>query len=272
MVLYIDVYFLENFIFDFLVVLLAQRLAGARIRLLRCALAALVGAAYAIAAALNPEFGSLFFKISALALMVFAASSVRSVKAFLKAFVIFFLTFSASGGAAYALALSCGGSAFPGCVYFDAPVFASLSGIGIIAVTGVIAGSKIRRGRSDLVSISVLKGGRVFQLSALCDSGNRATDPVTGLDIIVAEDIFPEDIRASARKMRTLTASGEGELLVFIPDRLVVKDARALFTHDAAIGITDKRLSEDNSFNALIGGAFFERAESYSGAFEEHIK
>ncbi len=271
MVLYIDVYFLENFIFDLLLVLLSERLAGERVRLLRCALAALAGAAYAVLVIIKPGTGSVFLRVPVLALMALAAGKFCSAKAFFKRLLIFFLAFSSSGGAAYALALVSGGSALNGFIHFDRPVFYALSGIGITAVTVAFAGSKIRR-RSEITELSVLKEGKVYHLTAIYDSGNRARDPVTGLDIIVAEDIFPEEIHLSARKMKIHTASGEGELSVFVPDRLTVKDSGALFTYDAAVGITDKRLSGDRSFNALIGGAFFERAESHTGAFKEHIK
>lgn len=271
MVLYIDVYFLENFIFDFLLVLLSERLAGERARLLRCALAALAGAAYAVLVIIKPAAGSIFLRIPVLALMALAAGRFYSAKAFLKRCLIFFITFSSSGGAAYALALLSGGSALNGFIYFDRPIFYALAGIGITAVTVIFAGTKMRR-RSEIIELSVLKDGKVYHLTAIYDSGNRARDPVTGLDIIVAEDIFTEEIHTSSRKMKIHTASGEGELLLFVPDRLAVNDSGALFTYDAAIGITDKRLSGDRSFNALIGGAFFERAQSHTGAFKEHIK
>lgn len=273
MVLYIDVYFLENLIFDFFIVLLAERISGGRIRIIRCLSAALFGAGYAVFAAIFAAFDSLLPRALALILMTWAADGFYSVKAFLRQFAVFFLAFAVSGGAAYALALFSGGGHISGSViYFDKPILLSGAGIALSGTAFLIAESKMGRARrSEYIKLAVLKGGEVYRFTALYDSGNRAIDPVTGLSVIIAEDIFPEKVKTGAHSFSIKTASGTAELSLFVPDRVVFSESGSYFAGDAAIGITKERLSENGSFNALIGGAFFERIKSNTGVFEEHI-
>lgn len=274
MVLYIDVYFLENLIFDFFIILLAERISGGRICILRCIIAALLGAGYAVFAAICSVLDGFVPRLLALALITLTADGYYSLKVFLRQFAVIFLAFAVSGGTAYALALYSGGGKISGSIiYFDNSLLLSLTGIALSGSAALIAMSKLKGARAGrYIKFAILKGGKVYRFTALYDSGNRAEDPVTGLPVIVTENIFPQEVKASSRAMNIKTASGTAELSLFVPERVVFSKSGSFFTGRAAIGITNEKLSENGSFNALIGGAFFERVKSHTGVFEKHFQ
>lgn len=268
MVLYVDVFFFINFIFDFLIIAVAGRMGGVRFSWIRTLSGAAFGALYALAAFLFGgilESGAARLAFSFLA--AFLSFGFYSVRRLIRMTAIFILCSAAAGGAAYSVALICG-TAEGGTVYFDFPLIYSLSGIFALTVLAEAVISAIRsRGYEGVMRLTVIKDGRTYRLSALFDSGNRALDPLTKLPLIVSEDIFPESLKNSARPIYVNTAVGMGELRVFVPDKVIIRSMtikngvrvkKISEGNNAAIGIADCRLSADGSFNALIGGACFE--------------
>lgn len=256
MVLYIDVFFFYNFLCDFLILFSAGRFAGARFRPMRCAAGAAMGALYACAAAVaGGVMLSGAARLLTAAAMVAIAYGFSSPKRFFKDCLLFLLCSSGCAGGAYAVTYAfapSGESSFlPYVLSFALSVFTA-----IISSSGVVSEKK------EYVKISVIKDGKVFRFTALRDNGARCTDFVSGLPIIVTEDVFPEKIKENARTVTVNTAAGKGRLKVFVPDRVIFfQGKRSLLSASAAIGITDVKLSCDGRFNALVGGACFERTE-----------
>ncbi len=268
MVLYVDVFLLINFIFDFLIIAVAGRMGGVRFSWLRTLLGAAFGAFYALAVFLFGGFlesGAARLAFSFLA--AFLSFGFYSVRRLIRMTAIFILCSAAAGGAAYSVALICG-TADNGAVYFDFPIIYSLSGIFALTVLAEAVVSAIRnRGHEGIMQLTVIKDDKAYFLSAIFDSGNRALDPMTRLPLIVSEDVFPEAVKNAARPIYVNTASGLGQMRVFVPDKIIIRHAtikngacvnKISEGKNAAIGITDCRLSADGSFNALIGGACFD--------------
>lgn len=250
MVLYIDVFFLYNFVCDFLIIFSAGRFAGARASVKRYCLGAFVGAVYACIAAF---FGGVFYSFlpccAAVMLISFAAYGARTPRRFIKDCVLFMLCSAASGGGA--IILSFGGA-----------LTRSVLSLIICACMAVISASGVVAGKRKYMKIIVKKDGALYQLYAMADSGLTCLDTLSGLPIIVAENVFPEYIKEGARTVYAKTAAGVGRLNVFLPDEIFfVSEGTVCSSRCAAIGITDERLSADGRFNALVGGACFERTE-----------
>lgn len=247
-----------------------------RFSFLKIALGAALGAIYAAAAVLWPAAAAFPARLFASVSITLLSYGYRSPKAFFKQYILFILCSASAGGAAFAAAaLTGGGETFSGLIYFDKPVFYTAAGMLSMVVSSVVTASKIRsENMLSFYDISVIKSGEVYRLNAAYDSANRCTDPITALPVIICEDIFSEEIKKDAREIEMKTASGMGKILIFIPDRIIIRKKGLDFILDsAAIGITNQSLSCDNSFNALIGGACFEQIKRKTDkAYKSFIK
>ena len=255
-VIYVDTLFLLNAIVDYLLLLCSARLAGERLSRLRFALGALLGGLYAVALFL-PGFGFLgrpLCRLSAAVLMVLTAFG--GCRRLLRQVVIFFL-------------LSC----------MDLKIVL-LSAAGCYAVITLIfrgAGRHTAASR-ELLPARLSLRERQVELTALVDTGNTLTDPVSGRPVMVAEGetlspLFPpgtgpgpEDLRDPAGGLARL---GEGPLrgrLRLLPYRAVGVDRGLLLAvrvDRARVGgeelgpllvaMSPTPVSDGGSYRALIG-------------------
>ena len=191
-VVYIDTLFLLNAIIDYLLLLASARLAGEPLHRGRMALAAALGGLYA-AAVFLPGTGFLLHplcKLAAAVLMVLLG--LGGSRRLLRQTVIFFALSCALGGGILAIGLLGGqGPAFGlGVVYtgMDLKILL-LSAAACYAVLTFVLG---RIGRHSALSGEVCRvelhlGERRAALTALVDTGNTLTDPISGQPVIVAE-------------------------------------------------------------------------------------
>lgn len=276
MIFYIDVFLFVNFLCDFLILFSAGRLGGVRFSFLRVSLGAALGAVYAASAVLWKPASYFPSRLFASVTITLLSYGYRSPKAFFKQYVLFIVCSAAAGGAAFAAAvLQGGGTAFGSLIYFDRPFFYTVAGILSLVVSAVVTAAKIRsENMLSFYDVSVIKSGEVYRLHAAYDSANRCVDPITALPVIICEDIFSEKIKKDAREIEIQTASGTGKILIFVPDRIIISKKGSDYVLDSAtIGITDRILSQEKSFNALIGGACFDQIKRKTDkAYKSFIK
>ena len=101
MVVYLDVLFFTNVLMDWITLLAAARLGGAKVRQGRLALASLLGGVYAAGAALLPLLAALPVRVLAGATLCLAA--FYGERALLRLGGLYFLTAAAFAGLAAAL-------------------------------------------------------------------------------------------------------------------------------------------------------------------------
>ena len=191
MVLYLDVLLAVNWVIDFLLLHLLARIGRTPCRGWRLVAGGGVGAAGCLIVLLPdlPVIPSLLVKgVTALA-MTAAAFGPRPVKGWLKQTGLLFLLSAGAAGAAVALwwlAAPPGLAVVNGVVYFDvSPVVLILSvavAYGAMALAGRYVRRKRRRGALTLL---VEKGGRRVAIPALYDTGNRLTEPFSGMPAAV---------------------------------------------------------------------------------------
>ena len=282
-VIYVDTLFLLNAIVDYLLLLCSARLAGERLSRLRFALGALLGGLYAVALFL-PGFGFLgrpLCRLSAAVLMVLTAFG--GCRCLLRQVVIFFLLSCAFGGGVLAIGLLGGrGLSLGGGVLYSSMALkiVLLSAAGCYAVITLIfrgAGRHTAASR-ELLPARLSLRERQVELTALVDTGNTLTDPVSGRPVMVAEGetlspLFPpgtgpgpEDLRDPAGGLARL---GEGPLrgrLRLLPYRAVGVDRGLLLAvrvDRARVGgeelgpllvaMSPTPVSDGGSYRALIG-------------------
>lgn len=187
-VIYIDRLFLLNGVIDYLLCLVSARVCGLYLKRLRYALAALLGALYAVAALL-PGFAFLsspLWKLVSAALMALIAYGEE--KHALRCGGVFLLVSATFGGAVWALSLSGGGSG------------AAVSGrVLILSFALCYAGVSLlfrRAGKlptKPRAEVTLRFLGREACFMALRDTGNSLTDPLTGCEVML---VSPHALRA----------------------------------------------------------------------------
>lgn len=187
---YIDEVFGLNFLMDYLLLLCAARLAGESLRRFRFLLAAVLGGLYAAASFLP---GWAFLKqplcklASAVGMTLIAYGGSRRL---MRLTLVFFGTAAAFGGGILALQLL-----WDGARPLDLPTVL-LCAAGCYVFLGLIFRRSARHGGGELAGAELELGGRRCRLTALVDTGNTLTDPVTGRPVMVAEgerlrELFP---------------------------------------------------------------------------------
>jgi stage II sporulation protein GA (sporulation sigma-E factor processing peptidase) len=240
-VVWVDLCFAINFAADYLLCLLAARLCAVPLARRRYALAALLGALWAVAAAAGLSFpaspgGKL---LGAAALCVCAFYGRRE---FRKLCAAFLALSAALGGAVWALALRGDGS-----VSFSfgllAFCFALFRALFDVLLRGAAGGRE-----REIVEVELRFLGRAAVFRALVDTGNSLCDPVGGEHVMVVapaalrsvfgelEPLFslsePTELFAAAASLDALRGrlrlipysalNARGLLVAFRPDSLTV--------------------------------------------------
>lgn len=181
MVVYWDTLVLLNLVLDYLLLLLTGRVAGAALCRWRILLGSLLGALYA---------GSIFWpgwpflshglvRLCCGVMMVLIAYGHQ--RRLWKLTVVFFALSATLGGGLYALQLLGGGTVALDLRYVL--LFAAVA-YGVLSLFGR---RLARHGPRELKPVVVRLGDRCAHLTALVDSGNTLTDPMTGKGVMVAE-------------------------------------------------------------------------------------
>lgn len=280
-VIYVDTLFLLNALVDYLLLLCAARLAGEPLKRLRFALGAVLGGGYAVAIFL-PGLGFLerpACRLAAAVLMVLAAfwGSRRLGRQVL----IFFALSCAFAGGVLAISML-GGQGLSlnrGVIYSGMDLkIVLLSAAGCYAVLSLLFQKAVRHTSftGELKAVRLELEDRTVELTALTDTGNTLTDPVTGQGVMVAEGerLLPlfavsqrpsvQELRDPAGALERLTGAGghfrllpyravgvdRGLLLAVRVDRAVVdgEDWGAM-----VVALSPTPVSDGGGYGALLG-------------------
>lgn len=269
-VVYIDEVFLLNACVDYLLLLCAAKLAAEPLHRLRMALAAALGGLYAAAVFLPgfDFFTAPLWKLAAAAAMTgiaFAGS-----RRLLRVSLVFFGVAAAFGGGVLALQL-----------FWGAPAVLDLrtvllSAAGCYMFFTLIFRRSARHAGRELTSAELTLAGRKCRLTALIDTGNTLTDPITGRPVMVAEadrmtDLFPAGTAPVPAELRDPVQAIEKRQTDPYRWRLLPYQAvgiehallLAVRVDEATIGgenygpilvaLAPGRLSDGGGYNALIG-------------------
>lgn len=191
-VIYVDTLFLLNGVVDYLLLLCAARVAGEELHRWRFALAAVLGGGYAVAIFL-PGLAFLAQPACRLAIGVAMVLVAFSHSQRLLRQVLIFLALScAFGGGVLAVSLLGGqGLALSGGVIYSGMdlKIVLLSAAGCYGLLSLLFRRWGRHtdARGELVPARLVLGDKHIDLTALVDTGNTLSDPISGQGAIVAE-------------------------------------------------------------------------------------
>ena len=224
-VIYVDTLFLLNALVDYLLLLAAARLAGEPLRRMRFALGGALGGLYAVAIFL-PGLAFLahpLCRLASAALMLLTAYG--GSRRLLRQGILFIALTCAFGGGVVAIGLLGGtGLSLGNGVFYSALDIkvVLLSAAVCYGVLTLVFQRLVRHSgvSGELVHIKLILGERSAGLTALVDTGNTLTDPVSGRPVMVAEGervaaLFPREHRPGPADLRdpsaALTRLGTGE-------------------------------------------------------------
>lgn len=268
---------------DYLLLLAAARLAGEPLRRARFALGAGLGGLYAVAIFL-PGLGFLAHpvcRIASAALMLVAAYG--GSRRLLRQGVLFIALTCAFGGGVVAIGLLGGtGLTLGNGVFYSALDLkvVLLSAAVCYGVLTLVFQRLARHSGGELVPARLTLGDRSVTLTALVDTGNTLSDPVSGRPVVVAEGerlagLFPRDCRPAPEDLRDPAAGlarlGAGEKRVrfcLLPYRSVGVDRGLLLAvrvdrlelagqgrGPAMVALSPNPVSDGGGYQALIGAA-----------------
>lgn len=215
-VIYIDTLFFLNALVDYLLLLSAARLAGEPLRRWRFALGAGLGGLYAVAIFL-PGLAFLSHPLCRLAsavLMLLAAYG--GSRRLLRQGLLFFALTCAFGGGVVAIGLlggtglSLGNGVFYSAMDLKVVLLSAAVCCGVLSLVFRRIGAH-SAAAGELAAAKVCVAGRQAVFTALVDTGNTLTDPMSGRPVMVVEGeravpLFPAGHRPTYTDLRDPTA------------------------------------------------------------------
>jgi len=282
-VIYADTLFLINALVDYLLLLAGARLAGEPLHRLRFGAGAVLGGLYAVAIFL-PGMGFLDrLPCRGAAAVLMLVTAYGGSRRLLRQCIIFFALACAFGGSILAISLMGreGLSLGRGVIYSSMDIKIVL--LSAAVCYGVLTLVFQRAGKhtsltGELLPVQLRLGARSVELTALVDTGNTLTDPITGKPVMVAEgerlmDLFPKAVRPSAADLMdpaevlTRLCTGEWQRRFrLLPYRAVGVDRGLLLAvrvdsltmsgrefGAALVALSPTPVSDGGSYRALIG-------------------
>lgn len=289
MTLYIDVLFIENLIMNYILIYMTSFFGKIKVKHMRLFISSVIGAIYAVLSCISnlQVYQLTISKFILSAVMVIVAFAPRKILDFFKYMLIFYLITFVLGGSIFGLMyfLNYTSVSINGVVYMDDfPIkifmIATVSIFFAIKLGFYLFANKFRlKERLFKIKIEVLND--YVETTALLDTGNLAVDPLTKMPVVIIEkselkyflsedivEVFDEEnlddfynnvfeLSAEWRtRLRIIPFSSLGSessmMIGFKPDRLYIYD-KNLETEKVIIAVCDKKLSRDDTYNALIG-------------------
>lgn len=273
--IYLDVFFVINFIMDYIVLSVTFSILGEPGKIWRRLLAAFIGGVWAVLNVILVKYHGQWkillnvatYTVTAVSMLLVAGGG-RDAKKMLRAYFTMFVSAFCLAGICYA-------------VWYHTAVGYMLV-TGRISVIHIVIGCicflvvksavkkflRVRRSfGSDLCKVELTIENNRIQFLGLIDTGNVLKDPYTGKNVhIVRSDILSSVLEKKEnypklhyRLVPFHSVGKEGGLIPVIDvDCMKVFDCRRMiFKDEAAIGIYDGMLSGTSSYDALINAAVF---------------
>lgn len=282
-VIYLDTLFALNGIMDYLLLLCSARIAGEELHRLRMGVGAVLGGSYAAVAVL-PGMAFLMrpiFKIGAAILMVVVG--LGASRRLLRQTVIFFALACAFGGGVLGIGLLGGrGMSLGGGVIYSSMdikiVLLSAAGCYVLFTLGLSRWGRHTGASGELLEAKLHIFDSQISFTALLDTGNTLSDPLSGKGVMVADaDIVMPLISGTASfKREELSAPDQvlerlntgqwrgrfrlipyravgvecGLLLALQPDRVELngRESRGML-----VALSPTPVSDGGSYRALVG-------------------
>ena len=294
--IYLDIILVENLLMNYIIIYATGVVMKKHIRHARIIIASLVGSLYAIVVYLNITkiVSNLLMKFILSVIMIVISFVENNYKTLLKDILMFYLISFVFGGCSIALIYFIN----PKNVKIHNGVLVGMYPIKVTLIAGVIAfiiiqiAFKITKNKlstSDMIcTVEVYINDRRKKVKVLIDSGNMLKDPINGYPVIIIEqekiaDILPKEVTENISvmqggdinninekfisKIRLIPFSSLGKengMLVGIKVekiKIIFKENENI-VNNVIVGIYNKKITKENTYNGLIGLDLLEKEES----------
>ena len=266
--MYLDVLFAINFLMDLVMVFLALLASKSRVSMWRLTFAAGLLALYGTFIVFPKLEGgfSLTGRVAISLISVWIACSKGKRG---KGFLMFWLISATMGGAVFALSMLTGmGQSLRtiminGTLYLDISI--AVLGTGIAIAYGLIWGFcriSVRNFSKEriLIPFCLTVQGKEISFTALLDTGCELTVPGAGdAMLLLPKTKIGECIMEKTFDVVISTASGEGKLKAFYPERLVCRNPKWQIQGIPAIGIVEEEFAVDGLYTAVCNPDMLDR-------------
>jgi|LSQX01.1.fsa_nt_gb sigma-E processing peptidase SpoIIGA len=233
--MYIELYIFDNFLMNYLIVLLSQAILGRRANKWLKVGICLFAAIYALFAYYVPIMNLWVFKIVLCVIMAlpFRPRSVRDV---LSSVGAVFVSTALIGGATFALVYAFSGDFRGGVLYAPNGMRVLLYSVSVGLMLPIIFRklAKRRIKASMQVPVRVVHKGNECEFNGIVDTGNLLTEPLSGLPVIVLYS--PQLLEFCEVEIPYADISKAGVLKAFLPDKLFIDGIEVI----AFVAPTDK--------------------------------
>lgn len=269
---YVDLVFLLNFLVNYLLLRTTAKLGGSSTRKRRLALAAGIGAIYAVAVYLP---GFLFFqtvpmKLVFAVLMLLCAFGCK--RQTLRLGAVFAGVSLVLCGAVYGIELARQGGVY---VRGDSLIYPVTFHSLVLTACAVYAACylmlpKLNYSAKSILPVTLKLRGHKVHLSALIDSGNTLCDPITGAQILVAEwqtakRLLPSEYRLTAESFASPAALAV-QLHAYFPRLIPYRTVGTSSGMLLALPCEEVRIGKHVKKNSLV--AFSPTPVSDGGGYE----
>lgn len=216
--MYIELFLLDNAIYNALMIRLAAAICSRRIRAWRIALFSILGAVYAAFAIHSPLLMSLPFKLIS-GLVMALCFPLAGLKSYAFSALSLFLSAFIMGGLAITLTLALGGEFSAGFMIASTPVRIAFITAAIACFLPNAMRGMLKRKARGIVKLKLMHDGKTYELSGMIDSGNGLCDPISSLPVIVAH--MKGFSCAANIPIPAATVNGSVTLMAFLPQRLI---------------------------------------------------
>ncbi len=222
-IIYADELVIINICFDLICLYMTALICRAAIKPLRLSAAAVLGAGYSIAALFIDRIW-LSALLAAICEMLICLISfgIKSAKDYFIKCLFFAVSCAVAGGIISAV-YSLSGISYTA---INAPVLL-ISALAVAPAASVYLLAARRRSKIDIVRVAIIKNGIKIETQMLVDSGNVATESVTGLPLIfLAHKLLPHELKSGTPitfySVNITTATSAETALYFIPDAIII--------------------------------------------------
>lgn len=259
--LYIDVFFLENFMADSLLLLAVGRALKCGRSYVRIVLGGVLGSLLTCLVIVIPfpaAIKLLLFHVAVNSLMIIAGLKITGAGQFVKAFVLLYLSAVVMGGTVQLFR-----------PYFRYAAFfygAFAAAYVLFSLLWKMAASFQRR-EEILFLVTLYVNGREKEVTGLWDTGNTLTDPVTGEPVtILAPKLAGEILEGEGlsytdgfRYIPYRSISGEGIMPVFRGERMCIHTEEECWIMNPLLGVSKVEISSEKNCQMILNPGVLSR-------------
>lgn len=253
--IYIDVFFLINFMMDYLLLAATYKMQERRFQRRKVILGAFLGALLTCLLIMIPLPGGLrvfLCHTTVTSVMVITGLSVKTFRDFVKAFFVLYAGGFLLGGifSFFSQYIRTGSLFF---------LFAVIS----YEVCQLVWGfwNQLHRHQEFVCEAVIENFGKTICMNALIDTGNSLTDPVTGAPVCIVEKEAVLELMEEDGKKRYISFRSVGnecsDLMLMKFDALYLHGKQEKEKHDIWIGISETRISSDGTYRMLVNPDIF---------------